>query len=140
MIQMIRQDKSYDNETLNNLIYEYNVEHFPKDLAGRYEQICIVLKNEEGKLLGGITGDVCWNWVEIHVLFLDKSIRNKGYGTKLLAEIERIAIEKQCDFLKVDTLSFQALGFYQKNGYEIFGSIDNVGRHFTHYYLRKELN
>jgi len=55
-------------------------------------------------------------------------------------EIERIALDKKCDFIKVDTLSFQALDFYEKNGYQVFGSIDNVGRHFKHYYLKKDLN
>ncbi len=62
-----------------------------------------------------------------------------GYGTKLLREIETIAIEKQCDFIKLDTLSFQALGFYEKNEYQVFGTIDNVGRDFKHYYLKKDL-
>ncbi|PGZ07516.1 GNAT family N-acetyltransferase, partial [Bacillus thuringiensis] len=37
------------------------------------------------------------------------------------------------------TLSFQALDFYKKNGYQVFGSIDNVGRDFEQYYLKKDL-
>lgn len=70
---------------------------------------------------------------------IDDTIRKYGYGTKLLAEIEKIAVEKECDFIKVDTLSFQALDFYKKNGYQVYGSIDNVGRDYTHYYLKKDL-
>lgn len=70
---------------------------------------------------------------------IDEDIRKSGFGTKLLLELENIAIEKECDFIKVDTLSFQALGFYKKNGYEVFGSLDNVGRDFKHYYLKKDL-
>lgn len=70
---------------------------------------------------------------------IDEDIRNSGYGTKLLAKIEEIAVEKDCDFIKVDTLSFQALDFYKKNGYQVYGSIDNVGRDHTHYYLKKDL-
>ncbi len=71
---------------------------------------------------------------------LDEDIRQSGYGTKLLLELERMAIDKKCDFIKVDTLSFQALDFYKRNGYQVFGSIDNVGRDFEHYYLKKDLN
>ena len=71
---------------------------------------------------------------------VDENIRKFGYGSKLLSEIEQIELEKKCDFIKVDTLSFQALDFYEKNGYTVFGSIDNVGREFTHYYLKKDLN
>ena len=70
---------------------------------------------------------------------IDEDIRKSGYGTKLLSELEKIATEKECDFIKVDTLSFQALDFYEKNGYQVFGSIDNVGRDFKHYYLKKDL-
>ena len=78
--------------------------------------------------------------MEIYTFFLDEDIRNAGYGTKLLIELEKIALDKKCDFIKVDTLSFQALDFYKKNGYQVFGSIDNVGRNFEHYYLKKDLD
>ncbi len=70
---------------------------------------------------------------------IDEDIRGLGYGTKLLAEIEQAALESQCDFIKVDTLSFQALDFYQNNGYEVYGTLDNVGREFKHFYLKKDL-
>lgn len=70
---------------------------------------------------------------------VEYSPKYAGIGTKLLLELEKIAIKKECDFIKVDTLSFQALGFYEKNGYEVFGSLDNVGRDYRHYYLKKDL-
>ena len=70
---------------------------------------------------------------------IDEDIRKSGFGTKLLLEVEKMALEKECDFIKVDTLSFQALGFYEKNGYQVFGSLDNVGRDYKHYYLKKDL-
>ncbi len=75
--------------------------------------------------------------MEIHTFIIDSGVRKSGYGTKLLLELENIAIEKDCDFIKVDTLSFQALEFYKKNGYQVYGCIDNVGREFKHYYLKK---
>lgn len=128
-------DKRYIEEEL----YKYNLTHFPKDLEGRYEEICLYLKDNNGTVRGGILSEICWNWLEIHTFMIDEDIRNSGYGTKLLAKIEEIAVEKDCDFIKVDTLSFQALDFYKKNGYQVYGSIDNVGRDHTHYYLKKDL-
>jgi ribosomal protein S18 acetylase RimI-like enzyme len=77
--------------------------------------------------------------MEIYSLYLDKEIRKSGYGTKLLVAIEEIASEKQCDFIKLDTLSFQALEFYKMHGYKVFGTLDNVGRDHKHYYLKKDL-
>ncbi|MGX2959601.1 GNAT family N-acetyltransferase [Peribacillus sp. JNUCC 23] len=128
-----------DKQYIDDELYKFNLKHFPEDLGGRYEEISLFVKDENGIVRGGILGAICWNWLEIHSLLLDEDIRKIGYGTKLLLEIENIALEKQCDFIKVDTLSFQALGFYEKNGYKVFGSIDNVGRDYKHYYLKKEL-
>jgi len=136
----ITKEINKDNKLfINNELYKFNLKHFPKDLRGRYEEICLFLKDEKGNVCGGILGEICWNWLEIHTFMIDEDIRKMGFGTKLLFEIEEIALEKECDFIKVDTLSFQALGFYEKNGYQVFGSIDNVGRDYQHYYLKKDL-
>ncbi|MGG3310439.1 GNAT family N-acetyltransferase [Paenibacillus lautus] len=130
--------KSEDKNYVRNQLFAYNLKHFPDDLKGRYQEINLLLRNADGQILGGIVGEICWNWLEIHYLFVDEPYRKSGYGAKLLNEVEKIAIEKQCEFAKLDTLSFQALDFYIKQGYEVYGKIENAGRH-THYYLKKEL-
>lgn len=124
---------------VNNKLYEYNLKHFPEDLRGRYQEINLLLMDVNENVRGGILGEICWNWLEIHTLMIDEDIRRLGYGTKLLLEIERAALEGKCDFIKVDTLSFQALDFYQNNGYEIYGTLDNVGREYKHFYLKKDI-
>lgn len=129
-----------NKNNINNKLYEYNLKHFPTDLRGRYQEIHLFLKDEDSKVRGGIVGEICWNWLEIHTFIIDEDIRKLGYGTKLLLEIEQIALEKNCDFIKVDTLSFQALDFYKKHGYQVFGALDHVGRDFKHYYLKKDLS
>lgn len=126
-------------EVVENELYKYNSKHFPEDLRGKYEEIQIFLKDENGNVRGGIVAEVCWNWLEIHTFMIDENIRKCGFGTKLLLALEELAFAKQCDFIKVDTLSFQALGFYEKHGYQVFGTLNNVGRDFQHYYLTKEL-
>ncbi|MFJ8067123.1 GNAT family N-acetyltransferase [Psychrobacillus sp. NPDC096426] len=133
--ELNKKDKQYIDDEL----YKFNLNHFPVDLRGKYEEINVFLKEENGIVRGGILAEVCWNWLEIHTFMIDEDIRKLGYGTTLLLELEKIALEKDCDFIKVDTLSFQALGFYEKNGYQVFGSINNVGRDYTHYYLKKDL-
>lgn len=138
-LQITSEINKADKQTVENALYTFNLKHFPVDLRGRYEEINLYLKDENGIVRGGILAEVCWNWLEIHTFMIDEDIRKTGFGTKLLAEIETIALEKECDFIKVDTLSFQALGFYEKNGYQVYGSIDNVGRDFENYYLKKDL-
>ncbi|MGV2940551.1 GNAT family N-acetyltransferase [Mesobacillus sp. LC4] len=124
---------------VNQKLYEYNLSHFPEDLRGRYREVNFFLLDEDGNVRGGILGEVCWNWLEIHTLMVDEDLRGSGYGTQLLGEMEQIAVESNCDFIKVDTLSFQALDFYQNNGYTVYGTLDNVGRDFKHFYLKKDL-
>ncbi len=138
-LQITSEINKADKQTVENALYTFNLKHFPVDLRGRYEEINLYLKDENGIVRGGILAEICWNWLEIHTFMIDEDIRKTGFGTKLLAEIETIALEKECDFIKVDTLSFQALVFYEKNGYQVYGSIDNVGRDFEHYYLKKDL-
>jgi GNAT superfamily N-acetyltransferase len=131
-------NESYKSH-VNNKLYEFNLKHFPEDLRGRYQEVNFFLLDDNQNVRGGILGEICWNWLEIHTLMIDKEIRGLGYGTKLLLEIERAALENGCDFIKVDTLSFQALDFYQDNGYEIYGTLDNVGREYKHFYLKKDI-
>lgn len=131
---------SKDKQYINDQLYYFNLKHFPEDLRNRYEEICLFLKEDDGTVRGGILTEVCWNWLEIHILFVDENLREAGYGKQLMHEIEKIAREKQCDFIKVDTLSFQALAFYQRLGYTVYGTLDNVGRDYEHYYLKKDLN
>lgn len=85
-----------------------------------------------------VLGETCWNWLEIQYLFVEETYRGSGYGKKLIQEAEKIAREKNLDFIKVDTLSFQALDFYKKEGFEVYGTIENAGRH-SHYYMLKGL-
>jgi GNAT superfamily N-acetyltransferase len=124
--------------TTNKMI-EFNYKHFPDELKGRYQEVHISLQDDEGQMYGGIIGEICWNWMEIEYLFVEENKRALGYGTQLLEAAEAMAKEKGCDYAKVDTLSFQALDFYKKLGYEVYGTIDQAGRQFTHYYLKKDL-
>lgn len=127
-------DKAY----VRNKMAEFNYSHFPDELKGRYQELNLFLKHEDGRTYGGIVGEICWNWLEVHYLFVEEEHRKFGYGKMLLAEAERIAKEKGCDFIKLDTLSFQALDFYKKQGFEVYGTIQNAGG-FTHYYLKKDI-
>lgn len=138
-LHITREFNKKDKQYIDDELYKFNLKHFPVDLAGRYEEINLFIKDENSIVRGGILAEACWNWLEIHTFMIDEDIRKSGFGTKLLLELEKIALEKECDFIKVDTLSFQALGFYEKNGYQVFGSLDNVGRDYKHYYLKKDL-
>ncbi|MGZ9818062.1 GNAT family N-acetyltransferase [Peribacillus simplex] len=82
------------------------------------KNICFILSDEEGSILGGITGTIFWYSLHIDSLWVDESLRGKGYGKELLTNIENIARENRCKLIQLDTFSFQSPTFYQKNGFE----------------------
>lgn len=66
---------------------------------------------------------------------MHESLRKGGYGTNLIQAAEKTARERGCLHALVDTLSFQALPFYQKNGYQLQLTLENfpeqgVARHY----------
>jgi len=100
-----------------------------------------VLKDKDGNVIGGINCILfyCWNTLYIDMLWVSENHRKNGHGSKLLNEVEGIAIEEKCTLIHLETMDFQAKDFYIKNGYEIFGELENVPNGHKRYYMRKIL-
>lgn len=100
-----------------------------------------VLKDKDGNVIGGINCILfyCWNTMYIDILWVRENHRKNGHGSKLLNEIERIAREEKCTLIHLETMDFQAKDFYIKNGYEVFGELENVPDGHKRYYMRKIL-
>ncbi|EPS52323.1 acetyltransferase [Clostridium botulinum A1 str. CFSAN002368] len=79
----------------------------------------------------------CWNCIYIDVLWIKEEYRKDGLGTKLLKEVEKIAKEKDCHLIHLDTFDFQAKDFYIKHGYEIFGILDQCPENHKRYFMKK---
>ncbi|MGR6761516.1 GNAT family N-acetyltransferase [Paenibacillus sp. T2-29] len=136
--QMSRSSKDEARFVRNKLI-EFNAKHVPADIQTQYEEINLTLKNGEGQVIGGLLSVLCWNWVEVDILWVDQVHRGKGYGSQLLGEIEQMARDKGCNFIQLNTFSFQAPEFYEKHGYEVVGVIEEAPRGFKHYYYKKNI-
>lgn len=63
----------------------------------------------------------------------------KDLVTKLIRKIDEIACENDCNFIYTDTASFQALEFYEKLGYCVFGELGGFPNDIVFYFLKKEL-
>ncbi len=102
--------------------------------------IIVVMRDSNGKVVGGLSGSTNLDWLHIRLLAVDKSVNGKGFGTKLMQLAETEALARGCRHAHLDTFSFQALPFYQKLGYEIFGTLDDFPPGHKRYYLRKILS
>ena len=63
----------------------------------------------------------------------------RGSARKLLAAVEEEARNRGCTLCIVSSYSFQAPEFYQRNGYEVVGSLADCPPGHTNYWMKKEL-
>lgn len=105
----------------------------------RDKEFSIFLKNDSGKVFGGIQAFLDTESVYIDVLWVEGNLQKQGYGTKLLEAAEREAIKNGCIFSLVDTWDFQAEEFYLKKGYERIGEVKNYWHGHSKIFLRKNL-
>ena len=81
------------------------------------KKLACCFRNNDGKIVAGIMGSTTLNMFFISHLFVEPAYRNNGIGTKLLAEIERIAQQNGCDTLRLNTFNKNAHQLYLRAGY-----------------------
>ncbi|MBS0636927.1 MAG: GNAT family N-acetyltransferase [Verrucomicrobia bacterium] len=106
-------------------------------LGERDKAFSIFLKDELGKVFGGIEAFLGSESIYIDTLWVEASLQKQGYGTQLLAAAENEAKKNGCIFSLVDTWDFQAEAFYKKNGYNEIGKLDDYWHGHSKIFLRK---
>jgi GNAT superfamily N-acetyltransferase len=101
--------------------------------------LAIFIRNAEGAVVGGLDGELRWTWLFVAHFWLAESLRGRGVGTALLARAESFAREQGATAVYLDTLDFQALSFYQRRGYSIYGVLDGFPPGFRRFYLQKRI-
>lgn len=117
-------------------IAEYN-----REQAGdnRFQRLCYVMKSPDGEIVGGVLGETYWDWFYVDLLWVKAEHRGSGYGRQLLARAEEEARARGAKNVYLDTFSFQSPDFYKKQGYEVFGELDDYPAGHQRFFLRKRL-
>lgn len=102
-------------------------------------ELAVVVRDERGAVVGGLLGHVRWNWLYVSKLWLPRALRGRGIGTRVMRAVEAYANRRQCIGVFLDTFEYQALPFYEKLGYEQFGTLDGYPPGYRQFYLRKTL-
>lgn len=117
-------------------IHNYNVQQVGEP---EEENLCFVLRDPDGEILGGVIGATHWDWFYINLMWIKDEYRGCGYGHRLLTMAEDEARGRGARQAYLDTFSFQAPDFYKKHGYQVFGELLDFPTGHQRYFLKKEL-
>jgi len=99
--------------------------------------VAVLLTDKDGGHVGGLWGKCVYDWLFVELLAVPEEYRGKDYGTALMERAETIARDNGCIGIWLDTYEFQARGFYEKLGFEQFGTLEDHPVGQKRYFLRK---
>jgi GNAT superfamily N-acetyltransferase len=123
-------------EVIGGGINAFNTQQAGDDQA---KNLCFVVKNDQDEILGGVIGTTYWDWLSVELMWLREDLRGQGLGQQLLHMAEDEARRRGAKQAFLDTFSFQAPGFYKKNGYKVFGQLSNFPQGHQRYFMTKKL-
>jgi GNAT superfamily N-acetyltransferase len=102
-------------------------------------KIVAAIRDDGGKIVGGIIGRLAGDSVYMEVVYNDDSVRGTGLGREmmLLAEAEAKRLGAREAWLY--TMSFQAKPFYEKLGYAQFAELNWLDGQHKRHFMRKDL-
>ena len=124
------------DEFIENKLDEYDENYIKYKLNG---QIQIGIE-ENGKVVAGL--DACMTAFKIlyvSTVFVSDEYRRKGYGKKLIVEMEKRAKSLGANTIRLDTFNWQGKEFYEALGYEMVGQYTNDDDDYSEYFFLKRI-
>lgn len=103
------------------------------------QPVRFVLRDGAGRVVGGLLGHTKWQWMYVATLWVAESARGQGWGRQLMIAAEVLARERGCTHVSLDTFEYQARPFYERLGYELFGTLDGYPPGYRQFHLTKKL-
>lgn len=121
---------------------EGGLDRFNDEITGygdRQPLAVIVRDPETGRVLGGAIGRSSLGLLFLDLFHLPNTLRGKGLGTEILRRFEDEGRKRRCRAAVLYTISFQAPGFYERNGWRRFGEIPCDPPGTSRIFMTKEL-
>ena len=116
------QDNVEAERTIETGLAEYN-----REMAGYMDTrplSAYVTDAASGQILGGLVGRTSLGLFFIDLIFLPKELRGKRLGSEIIEAAEDEARKRGCTSAVLYTITFQAPGFYERQGYRVLGRIE----------------
>ncbi|MFK7857502.1 MAG: GNAT family N-acetyltransferase [Granulosicoccus sp.] len=125
-----------DKASILNPLIDFNKAHVG---TSDYRPLNVIIQDDAMQPAGGLWGHSAYGWFTIDLFFVPTSLRHQGLGTRIILTGESEAIARACHSAWVDTHEFQALEFYEKQGYELFAELPDYPSGHKRFFLKKAL-
>lgn len=105
----------------------------------QHESFAFFMRDEDKQIKAGCNGFIFYGCLYVDQLWVDDSLRKKGYGAQLMQLAENLAREMKCLFMAVNTMHWEALDFYKKLGFYVEFERHGFEKNSIFYLLRKNL-
>lgn len=104
-----------------------------------FRPLAVLVQDADGNTIGGLWGKTSYDWLVVELFVVPEQFRGQDLGSDILSRAEAAARERGCIGAWLDTYEFQALAFYQKQGYELFGTVEDHPRGSRRFFVKKML-
>ncbi len=101
--------------------------------------LMIPIRDGEGKVEGGLVGYTGRGWLYVTLLYIPERLRGRGLAGRLLQMAEDEAKARGCTGAYIDTINPDARRAYERQGYEVFGALENFIGDFSITWMKKQL-
>lgn len=101
--------------------------------------LAVLVHDDDGRLVGGISGYTAWGWLYVQWLWLVETHRGQDLAGQMLAAAEAEARVRGCHGTYIDTFNPVALKVYRRAGYVPFGELEDFPKGRTRTFLQKPL-
>ena len=103
------------------------------------EQEFAVIVRDGGRIVAGASGAMWGGGCQLHVVWVDQTMRHEGLGRDLMAEVERQAKDRGCRLVMGLTYDVLTGDYYERLGYRTVGLIENYPAGTTTRWYCKDL-
>ncbi|WP_181764447.1 GNAT family N-acetyltransferase [Streptomyces albidus (ex Kaewkla and Franco 2022)] len=110
-----------DVALISDALDEFNVRETGTD--DRRSLAVLVRDPATGRVVGGLTGRTSLGLLFVDLFHLPPALRGTGLGSEILRQAEDEARRRGCRAGVLYTISFQAPGFYGRQGWRVLGEV-----------------
>lgn len=105
---------------------------------GPHGRFAVLVRDAAGAVQGGLWAQFGRRWLFVELFILPPELRRQGVGARMLAMAEAEARARGCTDAWLDSFSFQAPGFYARQGWREFGRLaDYPAGHIRHFFTKR---